>query len=216
MRFVKLAVIVVCLSLSGFACAGESQNIPLDKIWAYKMPGTRGIQELDKARPKGSGRSLVALISESWVLRADDLKGKDLARPGFAVAGTGLSALQFAHTAFEKGTKPRELFSPNEEVTIVFFSELAGGNRVQIRQVDRRESRVVIRYCLEPNVGGYRALNLALIPLGKLPVGKYDVEMCQLPREKKYVELGFKPLGEEWSRQFLCTPFSFTVTEKSE
>jgi hypothetical protein len=61
-------------------------------------------------------------------------------------------------------------------------------------------------------------VNLALIPLGKLPLGKYNVAMTQLPREQKPVEIkaGFKPLDKEWSRNFLSKPFNFTVAEKRE
>jgi hypothetical protein len=194
----------------------KAVTIPLDQIWAYKMPGTRDIQELDKARPKGSGRGFVALISESSVLRAEDLKWEKLARPGFAVAGTGLSALAAAHDVFVANAKPHEIFSQDEEITIVFFSEPVSGDRVHVRNVERRGHNIEVQYRLEPYFEKHLSSGLALIPIGKLPVGEYHVELHQLPREKKYVERGFKPLNEEWSRKFLCKPFSFSVTEKAQ
>lgn len=218
----RLIPIITAVLLSTNALADspnvqpETQTIPLDQIWAYKMAGTRDIQELDKAQAEVSTMGLVALISEAWVLRADDLKGENLARPGFAVSGVGLSALRIAHSVFVDGKKPPDVFSPDEEISVVFFSEPVAGNRVQIREVNRQGDNVVIRYCLEPNVGGYRTLNFALIPLGKLRVGKYGVKMHQLPTEKKFVELGYEPLDKQWSRQFLCQPFLFRVTEKGE
>jgi hypothetical protein len=80
----------------------------------------------------------------------------------------------------------------------------------------RECTKVEIQYSIEPEIEGYR-FNLALIPLGKLPVGEYQVEMRQLPLEltSNEVKMGFKSLDEEWSRNFLCKSFNFTIAEKA-
>ncbi|MEX2309520.1 MAG: hypothetical protein WD738_18105 [Pirellulales bacterium] len=203
------------LSTSAVAVVPNEQprTIPLDKIWAYKMPGTRDLQGLDKDDPTKSGQRQVAAISESLILRAEDLKWENISRPGFAVPGTGLPALRAAHSILVEGKKPLDAFPPNEEITIVFFSELAPGNKVQIQEVTREGESVVIRYQLKPHVGRMqRSLNLALIPLGKLPGGKYTVGLEQTTRDQKFIKLGFKPVDKQWSRDFLCKPFSFNVT----
>ncbi len=200
------------------AAAAETRNkdpqavtIPLDQIWAYNMPGTREIKE----SAKEADTMLLEPIFESWHTRADRLKYKDVARPGFAVPGSGVAALRAAHAVFVEGAMPRKNFSPDKEITIVFFSELAGG-RFQIRQIERKFDHIEIRYQLEPGIVQSGRINLALIPLGKLPIGEYHVEMRQLPREQKFIEWGIKPLDLEWSRRFLCKPFSFTVTKKAD
>ena len=40
--------------------------------------------------------------------------------------------------------KPDEALSPDEEITIVFFSEPVGGNRGQIRHVERKGNKIKI------------------------------------------------------------------------
>jgi hypothetical protein len=56
----------------------------------------------------------------------------------------------------------------------------------------------------------------ALIPIGKLDVGEYRVEMRQMPREQKFVALGYDETDEDWSKKALCKPFSFAVKAKRE
>jgi hypothetical protein len=57
------------------------------------------------------------------------------------------------------------------------------------------------------------SVNFALIPVGNLPVGKYEVELTQIPTKQQFVALGYKRIDENWSRQFLCKRFSFRVAE---
>jgi hypothetical protein len=193
----------------------ESVTIPLDKIWAYGMPGTRDVQELSKEQTTNARRSLFASISESAVIRADKLKWKGAARTGFAVAGTDATALRAAHAVLVEGAKPREVFSSDEKTSLVFFSEPASGARVHLRKVERRGNEIEISYLLDPYIERDVSAAFALIPLGKLPVGKYQVAMRQLPREK-FVKPGLKALDEKWGREFVCKPFSFTISEKGE
>lgn len=191
----------------------QPKEIILDQIWAYDMPGIRKIEEL----AEGPDMRLLNGVLELAYHRADQLKFKDVARPGFAVSGSGRAALHAALAVFLDDR--RREFSTDENITVVFFSEPLSRYRVQIRQVTRRNSEIEIQYELEPYIGGGMSyVNLALIPLGKLPLGKYNVAMTQLPREQKPVEIkaGFKPLDKEWSRNFLSKPFNFTVAEKRE
>jgi len=210
----------VCFVVLLFACAmanaqdeqPKGKTIPLDQIWANRMPGTIEIEDAAKLadlRRLGS-------IFESWSLRAERMKFKDIARTGFTVSGSGESALQAALAAFVEAGKPRRKFSPDDEVTIVFFSEPYGGNHVRLEQVERKGDHIEIQYRLEPYFERTLSETFALIPLGKLPVGVYHVEMRQLPREQKFIELGFEPLNKEWSGKVLCKSFSFTVSEKGE
>lgn len=221
--------IVVALLINSFVFAqvrGESpseksKTIPLGEIWAYKMPGARDIFDLDKKGKDKPGGGLVGSTLRSSMLRLDEvrpeqLKAKNWARSGFAVSSSGRAALQATHAVFVTGEKPRNSFLPDEEITIVFFSEPAGGNHVRIQQVVRKGERIEIQYRLEPYLESYVSQSLALIPLGRLPIGKYHVEAHQLPREEKFSKWGLKLLDEEWSREALCKSFSFTISNKRE
>jgi hypothetical protein len=225
-RAMKQIALVLVLAISPFAMANadESEQIPLDAIWAYNLPGTRDIEEL----AQHDDAKLLESIFQSWKTRADRLENHDMARPSFAVSGRGPAALRAVHAVLAEGTKPRTAFSPDEEVTIVLFSEPAWDNHVRIEEVARLGDRVVIRYWLEQHVESREeSMNLALIPLGKLPVGEYSLELKQLPRKQKsiqfkienprpgrknFVELGVPSLNAEWSRRFLSKPFSFQIT----
>lgn len=210
--------IVLLISVNAFADAPKNgvvtRRIPLDQIWAYKMPGTRDIQELGRGENRESGEALVNAISIAFVEYALETKNKGEPRSAFAVPGTGLAALREAHSVFVENAKPREKFLPDEEVTIVFFSEPAGGNRPQLREVLRRDDQIELHYRLEPFVESNLWAAIALVPVGKLPSGQYQVNLHQLPSEKKFIALGFEPLDKAWARRFLCKLFSFNVVEK--
>jgi hypothetical protein len=94
--------LVIGLSATDVARAEDNQNeveqfIPLEEIWAYKMPGTRAIAEV--AIPADI-RHLGSVV-ESWFRRAERLKFKDVARRGFAVSGRGIAAMRAALAVFD-------------------------------------------------------------------------------------------------------------------
>ena len=217
LRFASVAtalVVVLLLTANASAQTGKAESeevtIPLEEIWAYGMPGTRKIEEIARLSDMRS----LGPIFESWFNRAEKLKFKNVTGPGFAVSGSGRSALQAALAVFMGKEKRRRVFTPKDEVTIVFFSEPPGGNHVRIEQVQRDDNHIEIQYWLEPYTEQTVTQDLALIPLGKLPAGKYEVEMRQLPRDHIFIKLGYKPLDEDWSRKLLCKPFKFVVADK--
>jgi hypothetical protein len=214
-RAMKKIALALVLTMSPFATAnaGEPEQIPLDQIWAYEMPGTQSITDLAEPHDEMFWEALM----ESWFGRASRLKFKNVARFGFVVPGDGLSALRIALAVFIQDGPFRGKLTTGEGVTLVFFSEPGGRYRPQIRQIRRKQDTIEILYWLQPELGGYPP-SLALIPLGKLPAGKYDVHMLQVARELHdfELELGFKPLDKEWSRNFVCKPYSFTVAEQDK
>jgi hypothetical protein len=86
-----------------------TKAIPLDQIWAFKMPGTKEIRTLE---PKVDGKSLSEQELEQYyrgssvhqilrVLANRPREQRDeLAGSAFAVAGTGKEALKNAAAAF--------------------------------------------------------------------------------------------------------------------
>lgn len=207
-----MRVFLLMLSLSvSIAHAKESQEpprtiLPRD-IWALEMPGTKDISEL--ATPADVKRLMA--ITGSWIERESKLNFKDVARPCFAVTGIGQPAFHNALERFESGKKPSGIFSTADEISVVFFSEPVGENHVRIEQVVRKGKRIEIQYRLEPYLEKSISQTFALIPLGKLAEGAYQVEMRQLPRDKKYEKWPGTSVDEEWSRNYLCKAFSFSV-----
>jgi hypothetical protein len=194
----------------------KSQAIPLDKVWAYEMPGTLDIQELGKGEKRKYGATLRDEISMAAVERLLEARKRPPTRSGFAVSGTGLAALREAHSVFVKNATPRERFSLDDEITLVFFSETAGGNRPHLRKIRQRDNLIELYYRLEPYTEGNLWGAIALIPVGKLAAGRYHVTLHQLPTEKKFVEWGFKPLDAAWAQRFICKPFQFSVDDKEK
>ena len=96
------------------------------------------------------------------------------------------------------------------------FSEPFSGNHARIEQVEWEGNRIQIQYWLEPYFESTLSQTFALIPIGKMPVAEYRVEMRQLPRDHEFIEMGYERLDEDWSRKVLCKAFRFTVANKRE
>jgi hypothetical protein len=205
-----MALSFVAVVTSG-AVSAEPIEIPLMDILAHEMPGTLDIRQLTKR----IDANMLDATFEHMYARAERLQFKGLARPGFAVSGSGLSAFRAAHAVLTGNEKAKNEFLSRNETTIVFFSEPISRYGVQIRTITRKVETVEICYELVPDLSHGSHVNFALIPIGKLPAGNYHVGMRQLPRKMNKIEtrLGFKPINEEWSRNFLCKPFDFIVRD---
>lgn len=194
-----------------------SELIPLNQVWAYKMPGTSSLSDLSKGEAARIDSMLWHAVMELTYERANRLDFKAPPRPGFAISGSDRSALHAAMAVLIDWNARPERLPANDDVTVVFFSEPISRYPVQIRQVQRDGKEIEIQYELVPDLNKGSHINFALIPLGKLEVGEYHVQMRQLPRklEPAEIQLGFESPDEEWSRDFLCKPFKFMVTEKT-
>lgn len=142
--------IVALLSLCAVGYSAETKKIPLDQIWAYKMPGTLDIAALSKNVPADElDMRLMKAVLELSYHRAERMKFKDVARPGFAVSGNGRSALHAALAVFIDPGVHREKFSSEDEITLVYFSEPLSRYQVQVREIKREDHEIEIRYELE-------------------------------------------------------------------
>jgi hypothetical protein len=199
--------ITVSLTTGGMAEAtNEKVMIPLDVIWGYNMPGTLNVEELDER-----GLLFAEIRRSLWAFPSKD---KD-ARPGFAVAGTGLESLREVHAILVKNQKPRQTFPKDSDICVVFFS-YQNQPYVHLHSVRRQGSIVEVRYQFVPHETEETTEHFALIPLGKLPSGKYDVKFIRSPMPQKYIDLGFRPTSDEVARRVVCGSFSFSVAEQGE
>ena len=182
-------------------------TIPLDQIWALDMPGTLSMDKLVPNYDANSWRNLRKLLTPKQLSKK--------AAKGFVIAlkqnwPNELDKInQILHFSRRSNSVP-----VTEEIGIVFYSK-ASAYRVEIEKVERRDSVVEIRYRLAPHQSATpskkTSVDLALIPLGMLPVGEYRVEMTRSPMEKAHLDFGHKPISDELANRFVCQPFTFEV-----
>jgi hypothetical protein len=166
---VRSFLLLACVACCSNSFAEDAVEIPLDQIWAWDMPGTINIQTLEKGTP-----------SEDWLMTKirDEQHSKGwMAKAGsaFAVEGTGLKALENAYDIIlGKQSRPTSL---SGEVSVIFFS-LAAGNYVHLTNVERDQNTINVRYKFVRHEEKHLTRHFAIIPLGKLPKGKYKVDIA--------------------------------------
>ncbi len=126
---------------------------------------------------------------------------------GFAVTGTGKDALKEAYQVLAKQDKVTDTFSSNSDISIVFFSHQSG-RHIVLAHVERDGNTFRLTYQTITHPEAFASQYFALIPVGKLEAGKYNVEINQLPPKHG------DPFTDEEMNSIICKPFSFTVTEK--
>jgi hypothetical protein len=232
----SVAFSVVFLVASS-VCRGEDKpetvTISLDQIWANNMPGTRDIRDLEPEQRQVNLRQLppdeqLKVKSKSlWGPIALSLTETSMSWPregqrakaGFAVLGSGLDALHDAYDVLAGGADPQRSFTPNDEISIVFFSYECG-SLVEIQSVERHGNNIEIHYRLVRPINKILAAHLALIPLGQLPAGEYRVETIQSPMGQQQLDGSYTSLkpdpryvkhDADLGRRFVSGPFSFKV-----
>lgn len=188
------------------------QEIPLDKIWGYNLPGTRDIRELE---PKRDVRNMPRkeYVWGSFVNRISSRLTKwpkkgEKARPAFVVKGTGKDALKNADEVFLNAKAPMQSMPADTELSLVFFVHVTGWE-VRIASVEKAAGQIRLKYqCVTSpqQTSGYT--RFALIPLGKLRPGKVEVTIEQLPTADDQGKPA-RPVQEP--DRMVCNSFSFTV-----
>ena len=182
--------------------------IPLEDIWAHNMPGTLNVLKLASDPQK-------RLVGEIWrSLWAFPSEDKD-ARAGFAVSGSGLEVLRQVHAVLVEKKDHKQTFPTNSEISVTFFSYQTHPY-VHLHRVERQGHVVNIRYRFVGHETEETTSNFALVPLGKLPPGKYRVNVIQSPMEEEYVTSGYRPINNKIARRIVCNSFSFSIAEQGE
>jgi hypothetical protein len=136
------------------------------------------------------------------------------ARKGFAVGGREVEALRQVHDILVKGKEPEESFLASSEISVVFFS-YQGRRFVHLNRVDRRGREIDIGYRFVPHETEDMTVHFALIPLGKLSAGEYQVNVVQSPMARKY-RRHHEPTSGALARRIVCNSFSFSISEQGE
>jgi len=201
----------------------ESVEIPLSEIWAYNMPGTRDVQDLEpevkaaierlKTLPREEmEKQFRRLLEDSlvWQIRKPLHQRSKQAVSGFAVSSPEPELLQAVRDVLTGKEKRTDSFAAGSDITVVFFSRLSG-TLVHIDHVERRGNTVEIQYRVVPHLDLYLSEHFALIPLGKLPSGFYQVKVVQGPMEQKYLDYGYKQGTPAQAAKFVSQSFTFEV-----
>lgn len=202
-----MRTLLVALILASAAQAGE---IPLKTIWAARMPGTMNIRELEP-RTAGDNREFGPLMYTIIRTMQGGRSGKSWvgdAGPGFPVPGEGIAALNAAYDILVDNDE-RPTTVPAGEVTIVFFARQSG-QHCYIEKVEREGNVITLTYRFHVHRTANVSAYFALIPLGKLNPGTYEVQMEQLPIARPVGEPSGLIEGERLKRT-VSEPFSFEV-----
>jgi hypothetical protein len=202
----------------------DTVTVPLDQIWAYDMPGTRDVRELEpehfgervRSLP-GREQSRLLHDSETQQIRQalPFLLGDKQAKPGFVVLGTDDESLHQAYLVLVKNQKPRSSFPVHSRVWLVFFSHQFGAY-VHLQNVERQGANITIFYQFVPHKTEVVTEHFALIPLHNLPPGRFHVEVVQAPMDRALIEQGSTPVDRDKGRQVVCQPFSFSVEDRRD
>ncbi len=195
-RFLGVLVCVLCCSIS------NGDEIPLGEIWG-NMPGTKKLGELTKEDPR-----LSKVLQSLW----KPVPKGDTAGPAFVVQGVGLEALKNSYKVLVDKKKPKETFDANREISIVFFSH-SDNWYIHLNKVERNGTKITINYKIISHESQETTEHLALIPLGKLPSGKYQVEMNYTQQKESGAPLS-KPLEDEIVERIVSGSFTFIVGER--
>jgi hypothetical protein len=207
----------------------EAVKIPFDQIWADLMPGTRDIDTLEpevfsseasrqpaEDQNRLARESMINKIAAKLQSAPMDKAGPvtiPIPRPAFAVLGTGRDALRAASDVFAEGQKPQQSFLVGSEISVVFFTYQAG-SRVELVHVERGNNVIQIQYRFFDDWLTMTTSHLALIPLGQLPVGRYQVEIVQSPMDGRFLCQDECHVMADWGRRLVCQPFSFSVVRQ--
>ena len=201
-------VVVACSTFAALADSpSDTVTIPLKDIWALEMrgSGTKDVVNLEPDEP-GVNSFRERIAKQLGHSIPGEIPPK--LRSGFAVSGTGHTALEEARAVFEDRKKPDDCFPSNCFVSVI-FSSLEFSWYVRLTDVERQGNKIQIHYQFVLHVTQDLSQHFAIIPFGKLPDGKYQVEMIQDPVEKQFAE--FNPLVEGKGAEIICKPFSFLV-----
>ena len=214
---IKLLIVLSILSsqVSGESPNEKSKPIPLDKIWAYEMPGTKDVRKLewklgvnDPNFKKTFHKSLIRQIIS--YLSSGAPRDNEVPRPGFVVIGMGNETLKKAHVVLkDRHNIDRQQQVPkNAEISLVFFHYVTGWHP-KLTSVQQSHDSIVVKYqFVQPEEPSSGAASFAFIPLGKMSPGTVTV---RFEEEPPVTFAGLKSYRKTNAEQLVCDSFSFEV-----
>jgi hypothetical protein len=190
--------ILLALILSSVSYAKE---IPLREIWARDMPGTKNIDELHKQwRPEDIAR-----------LQRNPAPNEETVRPTFAVQGTGFEALRNSYEVLVKKKEPKRSFDENTDISIIFFSR-DDNWYVHLQSVEVKNKIITLNCNMVTHETQETTKHFALIPVGKLLSGEYQIEVVVSQVDKTGQPIP-NPLEQGIVNRIISGPSTFSIKE---
>lgn len=196
------------------ASAASADEIPLDSIWAYHLPGTKDIQELEPLpdlrdpsfKDAYSGSSVVKIARYLSTYVPEKKAG-----PGFVVVGTGKDALDRAYSVVQEKAKHKKAEQPimprDTDLSLVFYAYTAGCP-LEIESVEKSAGSVTVKYRFVTRDAVHGSKKFAIIPLGRFEEGTVRVDIEQIPTDDPKVAEVVQRVNAE---RLICDSFSFDV-----
>jgi hypothetical protein len=186
----------------------KTQVIPLDRIWALNMPGTKAVGELDSVQePSGVVRH--PSIREISRMLSSRTASNEKAGTTFIVAGSDARALQNAQAVFTDTRERATDFPSKKDLSLVFYSRLSG-RYIHLVSVEVVCHVFTINYRFVSHNTRDSTVHFAIIPIGQLPMGEYEVKIEQLPPVD---EKGMLTSPVVDSERIVSQDFSFRIKE---
>jgi len=178
-------------------------EIPLDKIWAFEMPGTSNVRDLDAAKqPDSLVAPILKELSRRWL---EDMESDKC----FVVVGTPKEALQNAYNTIVLGHDTRIEWTPEDNLSLVFYSRPCSAY-VHLKNVERKRNDFLLEYEFVPHDEKNRTQHFAMIPLGKLTPGEYHV----LPQEEPVRSTAWNSIAPEKLKKLISQHANFVIQSK--
>jgi hypothetical protein len=200
-----LAAVIKIIACSGHVDGESFKSIPLSDMWAYNMPGTKNVRDLE-AEPKNAPR--VNQILTSLMMKSE--LQPDTPDTAFVVLGNGNEALDNVYAVFVTGEKPASVFPTGRELSLVFFSRSCSA-LVELKSVTRNSNNVEVQYAFVPRREKELSQHFSIIPLDDLPRGNITVEVLWADTNRDFARFRRKPIDKASARLIVSGSFSFTI-----
>jgi hypothetical protein len=221
-RTLAILALFLCCSAGD---AEEPVEIPLNEIWAYEMPGTKDVRELEpdvygdeartlppKERDERFNKSIIQEIRRSLKIQPyPELGLETLRKPkeAFVVEGNEKKVLHETNVVLAGTKESQTTFASGSNLTLVFYS-LQTGSYVQLQSVKLKGNQIEVHFRFVPHFTDESSSHFALIPLPGLSAGQYLVTMVEDPL-KDYKLWGANQFNPKLRAKYVCKDFEFKV-----
>jgi len=152
-------------------------SIPLNTIWAWKMPGTKDVRKLEADCDKFKKMVADEQIQKSVAVNTFSLLNPNFNKDAgsvFVVDAVGLAALKQANAILAKEQEPKDNFKAGSALTLVFYA-YTSSQRVHINEVLKGKNEIIVKYHFHVHGLRMSTSHYALVPLGEGLRGKIKV-----------------------------------------
>jgi hypothetical protein len=175
-----VAVLPLCFASLAFAAEPtiEVAELPLKNVLALDMPGTQDLRAIDSSQEP---------ILDRVLKQIGETRKYDHC---FVVKGEGADALR----EFLRVREDHEHWNRlpvGEPVSLIFYTKPIPDD-VVLHRIERRKGLFTLHFRFAPREGGEPSPRLAVIPVGKLAVGRYTVRIERSSAEQRHLDAGYR------------------------